>query len=107
MANILIYKNNVLLDSEEIKHEYYIVETYEQESTLFWFESSSEVVEPHQIRIWIQTVDYRPVIMTVLPEWEISIDGAKMEKKLYIELEINYGSIVELRYRNYKFKVRF
>lgn len=92
---------------EKINREYYIVETLDQERKLYWFEDNSATDYPYQIKLWIQSVDLKPEIMCVLPDWQLIVNSVEMERKLYLELEIAKGSLLELIYKDYKFVLRF
>ena len=78
-----------------------------QENTLgeiFW---DADTQRSGIIKLWIQSADTNPRVAFVLPDWEISINGISLEKKLYEEIGNLLGKIVEIRYRNYTFKFDF
>lgn len=104
MSTVTVYNNDNELSRANIFHQFHIKETLTGE--LYWFED----FEPEQqaIRqIWIQAIAFDPMISTLLPEWQLIINGVWMEKKLYNIVEHLKGKEVELRYKNYRFVFQF
>lgn len=100
MTTVTVYVNSKIVFFEVINHEFYIVEASTGE--LSWFEKDDSN-KTGTIKVWLQSTDYTPRLLYVLPDWQLIIDNVWMEKKFYSELEGLEGKTIELRCNNYRF----
>jgi hypothetical protein len=110
MTTITVYKDTNEISHENIKLEYYIVETSLGE--LFWFEKEPSPTTGGSLRIWLQN-RIQPngqdsfLLCYVLPSWQLIIDGVWLEKKFYEDIRNLSGNNLELRYEEYRFVFQF
>lgn len=105
MASVKIYFGDALIGVEHFKREFYISESLSGE--LFWYTGEHPKSGGGVFRIWVQMADTNPRIMTVLPDWQVFIDGQKLESRFYDSIENLGGKAVELRYQEHRFIFHF
>ena len=105
MSYVEIYRNEIGLGVEYFKRNFYIVEDLSGE--IYWHGGERKISRGGEIKIWIQQADTVPRIRTVLPDWQLLIDGAKQESKFYDSVENLGGKVVELRHKEYRFVFHF
>ncbi len=102
MATVDIFVASKQIAAISIRHEFYIAET--SAGQIFWYEHKKDSpFKGGEFQIWLQSVDYEPRILFVMPHWQLIIDGNWMEKKFYSELGDLKGKKVELQYKEYSF----
>jgi hypothetical protein len=110
MTTITVYKADNKISHENIKQEYYIVESLLGD--LLWFEKEPDPPRSGAIKIWLQnriksTGQDSFLLCYVLPSWQVIIDGVWMEKKFYEDITKLSGKTLELRYEEYRFVFHF
>ena len=105
MSYVEIYRNEIGLGVEYFKRNFYIVEDLSGE--IYWHRGEQKISRGGEIKIWVQMADTNPRIASVLPDWQLLIDGAKQESKFYDSVENLGGKVVELRHEEYRFVFHF
>jgi hypothetical protein len=105
MAKVEVHIDNIQIYSDSFKRDFYISESLSGE--LFWYTSENPKLGGGIFKSWIQMADNTPRILTVLPDWELIIDGVVQELKFYDSVENLAGKLVELRYNKYRFIFNF
>jgi len=104
MPTVEIYQRQVKIKVETFKRDFYIMED-NSSGEIFWDSGAQNRVGV--IKSWIQCGDTNPQIRIVLPDWQLTINGAEMERKFYDEVVDLTGQRVELAHGDYKFVFRF
>ena len=103
MSTVKVFHNNEEVFQSNISNQFHIHE--DSNGELNW---SEKLTTQQGIRqIWIQAIGFDPMISTLLPHWQLIIDGIWMEQKLYNIVEHLKGKEVELRYKEYRFVFQF
>ena len=105
MSLVEIYHQQTKIGREKIKRNFFIMESLSGE--LFWQADPERGARVGEIKVWIQHSDTAPKIDTVLPDWQLIIDGVPMKAGFYDSIENLRGKIVELQYKEYRFKFFF
>jgi len=105
MPYVEIYRKEVKLGTEYFKRNFYIVEDLAGE--IYWHGGERKMSRGGEIKIWVQMADTIPRIASVLPDWQLFIDGQKQESKFYDSVENLCGKAVELRHKGYRFIFHF
>jgi hypothetical protein len=103
MSTVTVYKNEHEVFRNTIHQDFYVVETSNGE--LIWHED-----RPGVIKVWLQVANSTIRLPFVLPDWQLIIDNAWMEKEFYQDIEDLMelkGKVIELRYKEYRFVFQF
>jgi len=103
MSTVTVYKDKHEVFHNTIHQEFYIVEASSGE--LFWHEIEN-INRPSVIKFWLQALSFTTRLPFVLPDWQLIIDNAWVEKKFYQDIEDLIelkGKVIELRYKEYRF----
>jgi hypothetical protein len=104
MSTVIIYKEEQEVFHLPIRQEFYIVEAPTGE--LFWHENT-DVKRPGVLKIWLKIMNKSAKLSFVLPDWQLIINGRKLEKSFYEDVENLEGKEVELQYKEYRFVFHF
>lgn len=105
MAFVEIYHRHTQIGIEHFKREFYISERPSGE--LFWYTGEQPIFEGGVFKIWVQMADTAPRIVSVLPDWQLFIDGLSQEPQFYDSIENLGGKVVELRHKEHRFVFHF
>ena len=105
MAFVEIYHKKNKIGTEHFRLEFYIIESLSGE--IYWYTGEQPKSGGGEIKIWVQRANTVPRILTVLPDWQLFIDGVRQESKFYDSVENLSGKVVELRHKDYRFVFRF
>ena len=72
MVKISVFCDAQEIMNDTIAHEFYIFE--DSANRLFWYEKSPTPYIPGEYKFWLQSIDFTPRILFVLPDWQIIID---------------------------------
>ena len=106
MTYVEIYHKGAKLVSEPVKYSFLIAKN-DPSGDISWERDDQSNPGEGTVNAWIQSASFNPRILGVLPEWQLIIDGEKMEPKFYNEIENLKGKIVELQHGDYRFVFHF